>query len=110
MWRLVFLLFFFDAQCGAAKSVEVRSYLDGSELYGSCKDDSQGCIGYVMGVVDTLRLQSAHGLIDMRCMPDRITPQQAILALEKYAREKPSLLSQSAASLVWSAIKSEFCK
>jgi hypothetical protein len=85
-------------------------YLTGGKLYETCTSSSSGiCLGYVMGVSDTLNLNAFK--LNLYCPPKGGSANQELAVVIKYLRDHPETWHYSAASDVGTALATAFpCK
>ncbi len=109
MWKqaLVALLLAGTSLPATAQSVNVTVLVNGNELYDWCTSSSGNaktsfCLGFIMGVLDTITTMQATKQADRQvCVPRGVTPGQARDVLLAYLNQKPQERHVAAASLVW---------
>jgi len=97
-------------------------FLDGNELYQTCKDgrrwmdganlrngpeQSPGCRSYVLGVVDTFMLAGDRA---EKCDMTNVTAGQLVDVTIKYLADHPDMRQRSASALTAFALNTAFCR
>ncbi|CAN0446046.1 unnamed protein product [Ectocarpus fasciculatus] len=87
---------------------ESRAFVRGNELVEWCVKPAEGdypftCLGYIMGVFDTIETQiwvSNHESWPGLCIPPEVTRKQKFNVARKYLEDNPGSLHYGAAYLV----------
>jgi Rap1a immunity proteins len=87
-------------------------FLDGDTLHAWCLSedvgDQEACLGYVVGVADTLSSQASEGSAQHRaCIPD-IEANQAVSTVKQYLRVHPRTDVAAGSDLVAPALSEAF--
>lgn len=96
-----------------ADANQVGAYVDGNRLYDACTSgNSDGCMSYVSGVVDTLLftgvIRNAPGQGASICLPPSVIQQQLVDVVTNYLTAHPETRQYAAASEVSAALKIAF--
>lgn len=88
------------------------AYLTGIQILSECDQESDACIGYVMGAVDNVALLQELGVISYNiCVPNAITPVELVQILNRGLKERPGELEQPASFLLVQILGGSFpCK
>lgn len=112
MWKhaLVALLAAGTSLPTMAQSVNVAVLVNGNELYDWCTSSSGNaksslCVGFIMGVLDTIEtMQASKQAHRQVCVPRGVTSGQARDVLLAYLNQKPQERHLPAASIVWTSL------
>ncbi len=109
MWKQALVAFLVAGTSvpATAQSVNVAVLVNGNELYDWCTSSSGNaksslCLGFIMGVLDTITtMQASKQAHQQVCVPRGVTAGQARDVLLAYLNQKPQERHLAAASIVW---------
>ncbi|HEV8696032.1 MAG TPA: Rap1a/Tai family immunity protein [Lysobacter sp.] len=101
MWRMIAAAFVLTLSTGSPAKA---GFFSGVELSEMCREESQVCVGYVMGVFDDLLLEDSDAPESRICVPSGITGGQIVRVVNAYLAELPDQLHWQANVLVRGAI------
>ncbi len=94
---------------GILTGVASADALTGIELQTACNVQAPDCIAFVMGMTQGVRYGQAYSQQGYKiCVPDDATAGQLEQVVQKYLREHPEKLHESAGSLSAEAIYAAF--
>ncbi len=88
------------------------SYLTGVQLLKECEQETDACIGYIMGAIDNVALLQEMELIAYNiCVPNAVTPVELAQIVDKGFKTRTADLQQPASFLLVQVLGGTFpCK
>ncbi len=90
-------------------STASASYLSGIQLLRECDQETDACIGYIMGAVDSVALLQEMEVIAYNiCVPNAVTPLELAQTVNAGFKERPGDLQQPASFLLFQVLGKAF--